>query len=192
MLALTIVLLSVSGDLGSAHSARLLEDAPLFAQALPPPPPMVPSEPELSDAQVSAQQLQVDIDALRRQRPGLGGGIALIATGGGIALLGGYFMLMAAITSSFGVMLTANPLFVLAIASFVIGAPLMVIGIWLLATKIEQRNLIDAEVNKLRLELNKKMPRPGAPVRPLPSNGYSPVPQVLEGVAPEMMEVAAF
>jgi hypothetical protein len=157
MLALTIVLLSVSGDLGSAHSARLLDDAPvLLAQAPMPPAVVVPANPEMSDAQVSAQQLQVDIDALRRQRPGLGGGIALVATGGGVALLGGYFMLMAALTSSFGVMLTANPLFILAIGSFVIGAPLMVIGIWLLVTKVEQRNLIDAEITKLRQEMNRK------------------------------------
>jgi len=169
MLALTIVLLSVSGDLGSARSARLLDDAPvLLAQA--PPAVVTPANPVMTDAQVSSQQLQVDIDALRRQRPGLGGGIALVATGGGIALLGGYFMLMAALTSSFGVMLTANPLFILAIGSFVIGAPLMVIGIWLLVTKVEQRNLIDAEIVKLRQEMNRRQqPQRTAPwgVRPV-------------------------
>ncbi|HEY0880009.1 MAG TPA: hypothetical protein VGD87_00700, partial [Archangium sp.] len=104
------------------------------------------------------------------------------ATGGGIALLGGYFMLMAALTSSFGVMLTANPLFVLAVGSFVIGAPLMVIGIWLLVTRVEQRNLIDAEIGKLRQEMNRRQ----QPQRTGPW-GWRPVEE-----APTMATVARF
>jgi hypothetical protein len=183
MLALTLVLLSVSGDLGTPHGARLLTDAPLLAQA---PLPVVPQA-EPSDAQVSAQQLQVDIDAIKRLRPGLGGGVALVSTGGGFAVFGGFFMLMAGLSSSFTGMLVSNPLFVLAIGSFVIGAPLLVVGIWLLVTRIEQRQLIDTELGKLRQQLQKKQQEqrgPGAPVRPIPYPGYAPVPQVFEIVEP--------
>lgn len=186
MLAFALVLLTASAD-SAPRAARLLDDAPLVAQVSPA--PVVPA-PEVSDAQVSVQQLQVDIDALRRQRPNLGAGIAFTVSGGGVALFGGFFLFMAAITSAF-VPVTANPLFIIGIAGLVIAAPFVVIGVWLLVNRIEERNRIDAELTQLRRQLDQKLrEQPPAPRRPAP--GTYPVPQVLDVPPPPSLVLATF
>lgn len=146
MLLLTVVLVSACAEIGSPHGARLLDEPSLFVQG-PSSPPLIPAEP--SDAQVSAQQLRVDIEALRKQRPGLGLGITLIATGGGVTLLGGLYL--AASAAAFGAVVDA--FLVLGVVGLGLGLPLMVIGVWLLHNRIEARQRIDREMRLLKQQL---------------------------------------
>ena len=82
MLALTLMVLC---QIGSPQGVHLLDDSPLLAQAIP---PLVPLPGVQSDAEVSAQQLQVDLDGLKKMRVGLGAGIALLAVGASGAVVG--------------------------------------------------------------------------------------------------------
>lgn len=169
MLSLSLVILSLTGQIGEPRGVRLLEDTPYLAQApLPPLPPLPPSTGPGTDAEVSAQQLQIDIDALRRQRPSLGGGIALLASGGGVALLGGFYLLLGATSFGFG---GVSSLLIIGVAGLVIGLPLAVIGVWLLVNRLEERKRIDDETARLRQELQRRGPQP----RP---HQYQPQPQL--------------
>lgn len=171
MLAFTLVVLC---QIGAPQGVRLIEDAPLLAQAPSLVPPMVPA----TEAQVSAAQLQVDIEALRKMRPGVGGGIALIASGGTAALLGGLYLGIGAGLGGFAG--AVNPFFVLGAIGLGLGAPLVLIGVWLLYNRIEERNRIDEEMKNLRLQLQQARPpsRPSAPASPPPSMNVPP-PQVM-------------
>lgn len=153
MLALTFVVLS---QIGAPHGVRLLDDAPLFAQA-DAPPPLVPSTAPASEAQVSAQQLQVDLDALKKQRPGLGGGIALVSAGGTVALLGVLYLAVSG-TAFFGVGL--NPFLIVGVVCLGVGLPLVAIGVWLLYNRVEERKRIDEETRSLKQQLQRLRPPP--------------------------------
>jgi hypothetical protein len=172
MLAFTLVVLC---QIGSPQGVRLLDDAPLLAQA----PSMVPMVPA-TEAQVSSAQLQVDIEALRKMRPSVGGGIALVASGGTAALLGGLYLGIGAGLGGFAG--AVNPFFVLGAIGLGLGAPLVLIGVWLLWNRIEERGRIDEEMKNLRLQLQQSRPPPrlNAPVSPPPPSEILPPPQVLE------------
>ena len=103
MLSFTLVLLS---QIGTPQGVHLLDDAPLLLAQVAP--PLLPATQPSTDAQVSALQLQVDIAALKKQRPGLGAGIALVSAGGTSALLGALYMGLSTAIGSFGG--TVNPL----------------------------------------------------------------------------------
>lgn len=171
MLSFALVLLS---QIGAPQGVHLLDDTPLLAQVGP---PLTPAP--ASEAQVSAQQLQVDLDALKKQRPGLGAGIALVSSGGTTALLGGLYLGLSSALGSFAG--AVNPLMVIGAIGLAIGLPLVIIGVWILYNRLEERQLIDAETKKLREELKRVQPRPPPPQRqyapPPPSN--LPPPQVL-------------
>ena len=188
MLALTLVLLSVSGEIGTPRGVRLLDDAPLLAQVAPP--PLLPAAAPESDAQVSAQQLQVDIDALRRQRPSLGGGIALVSTGGGVALLGALYLAISGIAGVGGI--GVNPFVIVGAVGLGIGLPLVAIGVWLLYNRLEERKHIDEETTRLQKELRSRpaQPRGFSPPTAPPPPEYPP-PQVLTGPDASML-VARF
>ena len=162
MLALTLALLTASSADVGTRSARLLDDAPLVAQADAP--PMVPLE--QSEAQVSAAQLQVDLDALKKQRPGLGGPITLVALGGGLALTGGLYVLLGA--TSGGAVSAFSSLMFVGIGALAVGVPMAVIGVWMLVNRLQDRAAIDAESARLRKQLEQQRTRERyAP--PLPS-----------------------
>lgn len=162
MLSFTLIVLT---QIGSPGGVRLLDDAPLLAQLVP------------SDAQVSAQQLQVDIDALKKQRPSLGGGIALVSTGGGLALLGGLYLALS-VAIPFGGGLSA--VLILGIVGLAIGLPLAGIGVWMLFTRGDDRRRIDDEIKSLRqqLQLIEPRPSPQQPRQYLPPSQDVPPPQV--------------
>jgi hypothetical protein len=166
MVAFTLVLLC---QIGAPQGVRLLEDAPLLAQA----PSLVP------EARVSAAQLQVDLEALRKMRPSVGGGIALVASGATSALLGGLYLGIGASVGTFAGAL--NPFIVLGAIGLGLGGPLVMIGVWLLYNRIEERNRIDAEMKSLRLQLQQARPppRPFAPPSRPPPSEILPPPQVL-------------
>lgn len=180
MLALTLVMLSLPGQIGSPRGVHLLDDAPLLAQA----PPLVPLEPGASDAQVSVQQLQVDLDALKKARPSIGGGIALVTTGGGVAALGALYL---ALSASLGA-----PIVIIYVgaALLAVGLPLAVIGIWLLYNRLEDRTRIDAETRVLKEQLRQRqrLEQPVPQLRPIfpPAEG-GPPPQVLRGPDASML-----
>ncbi len=146
MLALCLVMLSLPGQIGTPRGVRLLADAPLLAQA----PPLVPSETVPSDAQVSAQQLEVDLAALKKARPSIGGGVALVASGGGVAALGGLYLALSATLGAPAVIIY------LGAGLLGVGLPLAVIGIWLLYNRIEERARIDAETKVLKEQLQQR------------------------------------
>lgn len=170
MVAFALVVLC---QIGAPQGVRLLDDTPLLAQGssavLP-----VPA----TEARVSAAQLQVDLEALRKMRPSVGGGVALVASGGTAALLGGLYLGIGAGISSFAGMM--NPFFVLGAIGLGLGAPLVLIGVWLLYNRIEERNRIDVEMKSLRLQLQQARPppRPSAPASPPPPSEILPPPQV--------------
>ncbi|MBL8915682.1 MAG: hypothetical protein JNM17_33595 [Archangium sp.] len=147
------------------RSVRLLEDT-VLAQ-LPPAPP--PADAPLASPQpfVSAQQLQVDIAALKRMRPGIGGGIALIAAGSGLAIAGGFYI-------AIGLAATVAPVWAIGVGALAVGLPLAVIGIWLLVNAIPERARIDDEIGKLRRELTQV--QAGAPPAPPGPSGMNSQP----------------
>lgn len=147
MLTLTLLVVTMSGGM---PSARLL-DAPLVAEVAP---PLVPSTVAPSDAQVSAAQLQVDLEALKRERPSLGAPITLLAVGGSFGLLGAVYLITSA---GFGPVLGAvSPLLVLGIIGVGAGVPMLVIGTWLLINRVGERSRIDAEMTRLKGQLQQR------------------------------------
>lgn len=174
MLAFTLVVLS---QIGAPHGVRLLDDAPLLAQVDAPPPPLVPSAAPPSEAQVSAQQLQVDLDALKKQRPGLGGGIALVSAGGTVALLGVLYLAVSS-AAFFGGGL--NPFVIVGAVCLGVGLPLVAIGVWLLYNRLEERKRIDDETKSLKDQLQRMRPAPGhqQPRQYAPPPSDIPPPQV--------------
>ena len=178
---LTLVLLSLTSQIGSPHGVRLLDDAPLLAQIAP---PLLPvdgapaTEAPLSDAQVSAQQLQVDIDALKKSRPALGGGIALVSAGGTTALLGALYLAVSGIAG--GAFAGGINLFVvIGAVGLGIGLPLVAIGVWLLYNRLEERKRSDDEIGRLKGQLQQKQLQqrqqgPGNPAAPPPMDVPSP------------------
>lgn len=171
MLAFTLVVLS---QIGAPHGVRLLDDAPRLAQ-LDAPPPLVPSAAPASEAQVSAQQLQVDLDALKKQRPGLGGGIALVSAGGTVALLGVLYLAVSS-AAFFGGGL--NPFVIVGAVCLGVGLPLVAIGVWLLYNRLEERKRIDDETKSLKNQLQRMRPTPYQPRQYAPPPADVPPPQV--------------
>lgn len=157
MLVLTLALMTATGDLGAHHAARLLTDAPLLAQA--------PLQPPAADADVSWQQLQADIDGLRRARPSIGGGMALTISGGAVALAGGFLMLTGGLAFAGSTLpILSNPIFVIGLIPLIAAAPIILIGVWALSNALEQRGRIDAEVARLRqLQQQRRAREPVAP-----------------------------
>lgn len=182
MLALTLVLLSVSGEIGTPRGVRLLDDAPWLAQVAP---PLVPADAPASDAQVSAQQLQVDLDALKKQRPGLGGGITLVSLGGSTTLLGALCLALSGL--AFGGA-GANPFLIIGAVGLGIGLPLVAIGVWLLYNRLEERKHIDVETARLKQQLRQRQAQPreyAPPTAPPPPD--LPPPQVRSGPDASML-----
>ena len=182
MLPLALTLLTVTGGIGMPAGVHLVDAPVLIAQA---PPPLVPLEPELSDAQVSAAQLQVDIEAIRKQRPSLAAPIVLISVGGSLGILGGIYAGLSAAVGTFGGAL--NPLLIIGIVGLAIGLPMAVIGVWMIINRLETRNRIDAEVVKLRTLLdqrrlqerqNQPTPPPG-PMQLTPPQVQAPTPTMV-------------
>ena len=180
MLALTLVALSL-GQIGSPRGVHLLDDTPLLAQVEP---PLVPAAEPQSQAQVSAQQLQVDLDALKKQRPSLGGGTALVASGGTVALTGAFYLAISSLASFGG---GINLFIIIGAVGLGIGLPLVAIGIWLLYNRIEDRKHIDEETARLKKELQLRQPQrsPNGPTITPPGLDIPP-PQV-RGPAPTML-----
>jgi len=155
MVFFTLILLS---QIGSPQGVHLLDDSPLL-----------PS----SDAEVSALQLQADIDGLKKQRPGLGAGVALTIAGGSASLLGALY---SALSFAAGV----PGLLIIGAVGLGIGLPLIVLGAWLLYNRIEVRNRIDEEIVRLRRELQiRKSAAPHQQYHPAPPLLNLPPPQVL-------------
>ncbi|MFO0597177.1 MAG: hypothetical protein U0228_17825 [Myxococcaceae bacterium] len=122
----------------AGRSARLLDQDGVLVGVPPPPPEMV--------MPASAPQIQTDIAALRRMRPGIGGGIALIVAGGALMAAGGLY-------TALGVGVNVVVMWAMGVGCLVVGGPVLVIGVWLLVTRLPERDRIDAELNRLRLEL---------------------------------------
>ena len=185
MLALTLVALSL-GQIGSPRGVHLLDDTPLLAQAAPPLVPTADLQPQ-SDAQVSAQQLQVDLAALKQQRPSIGGGIALVSAGGTVALLSVSYLGLSGVAFFAGI----NPFIMIGAVGLGVGLPLVVIGIWLLYNRLEERKHIDEQTARLKKELQLRQPQrtPSVPANTPPGLDLPP-PQV-RGPAPTML-IASF
>ncbi len=134
MLALTVVLLSISGDVSEGRSARLLDDAPLERTSVP--------------------QLQADLAALKRIRVSLAGPVVMISVGLGFSLFGG--MLIALDTVLIGGFSAMSPILVMGIVGVAVGTPLLVLGAWLLWQRLDERSRIEATSRELRLQLNEQ------------------------------------
>jgi hypothetical protein len=167
MLALSLILLTVTGDVGVPRAARLLDAPTVLAQGSP---PLVPSA-TVSDGQVSAAQLQVDIDGLKRQRPGLGGAITLIAVGGSLSLVGALYLVMGA--SSGGFVSALGSLMFVGLASVGIGVPMTILGVWMTVNRLAERAAIDDELKRLKLQLDEARLR-GPPAYRPPTSGGAP------------------
>lgn len=181
MLTLTIALVSVTGSIGQPQGVRLLDDAPLLAQVAP---PLVPADQPPSDATVSAQQLEVDLVALKKARPGLGGAITLLAVGGGVAIVGGIYAGLSAAIGSFTGGL--NIILIVGVVGLAIGLPLAAIGAWMLYNRLEDRKRIDDQSKQLKLQLQ-QLQRPANPAWPQPP----PSPAQVQGPRPTLL-LAAF
>ena len=155
MLAFTLLLLT---QIGSPQGVRLLDDAPLQVQVTPG---------LQSDAQVSAQQLQADIDGLKKMRQGLGAGVTLVAIGGSGAALGAINLALSSVLSGGG---GINIFVVLGVIGFGVGLPLLTIGVWILYNRLEERKRIDDETTSLKKELLRRRAQPA-------NRPYIPPPQ---------------
>ncbi len=162
-MSVLMILAGLSGDVrlnDHLPSGVWLLDEGALAQS-PPPLPIRPDEPP--PATLSKSQLKAQIDALEDSKPGLAGGIVLVAVGGTVAINGLFLLLFGAL----------SPTFLIAGLVIVgIGLPLAVVGIWLLVTKIAERRAIDVELENLQQQLD----RPEAPgffrvTAPPPSSG---------------------
>jgi hypothetical protein len=161
-LALTLLTGGTDVSIGMPAGVHLLAEAP---------PPLLPAEPLLSDAQASASQLQIDIEALRKGRPGLGGAITLISVGGTFAILGAIY---AATSAGLGTVLGGiNSLLIIGIVGLAIGVPMIVIGVWMIVNRIAERSRTDEEIKRLRVLLDerRKQEREFAPP---PGQGFAP------------------
>lgn len=138
MLALTTLLLTISGDV-NVHSARLLDEPPAFAQVEEQPLP-----------RTSIPQLEVDIRALERMRPSLGIVGAMFGIGGGFALGGGMLVFISAIT---GALVSLEPLLIAGATGLGIGVAMIAIGIWLLVERLGERARINDTVRELKQQL---------------------------------------
>lgn len=176
MLALALTLSLCSGQLGAVpRSAHLLEDS-VLAQA----PAAINLEPGVSSA-----QLEVDLKALKRLRPSIGGGIALLVSGLSASAAGGLYMALGLGLSS------VSGLGVIAImggAVLAIGLAASMLGLWLIITRGAERELVDNEMARLKAQLEMQRGAPqekrGPAVPPPP-----PFPQA--SVLPAL-EVARF
>lgn len=147
MLALTLMVLS---QIGSPQGVHLLDDSPLLAQVAP---PLVPS-PVQSDAEVSVQQLQADIDGLKKLRVGLGAGVTLLAVGASGAAVGALYLGLNTVLSTAAGGLSA--IVILGIIGICVGLPLLTIGVWILYNRLEERKRIDDETASLKKELRRR------------------------------------
>jgi len=146
VLVLTLALTLTAGQLGSVpRSARLVE-AQLPADA-----PMAIPEPEVSSA-----QLQLDLQALKRMRPSIGGGIGLLIGGTVAAAAGGLYLgIGLGLSASSGIVVLAY----LGGGIVALGLPLAVVGVWLLITRTAEREPIDKEIIKLNVQLQQQLRR---------------------------------
>ena len=172
-LALTLCL----GQLGAApRAAHLLDEV---AAQVPLDAPLVQAEP----VRVSAAQLQVDIAALKRMRPSVGGGIGLMVAGLSVAAAGGLYLGLGASLSGLG----GSGLEIFAYLGgglMAIGLPLAMAGIWLLVTRGAERELIDDEMERMKKQLaaqqrlEQQFRAPVGPPPPFPSGALQRVPTV--------------
>ncbi|MGV3622657.1 MAG: hypothetical protein ACO1OB_17695 [Archangium sp.] len=135
MLALTTLLLTISGDV-NVHSARLLDEPPVFAQVEEAPLP-----------RTSIPQLEVDIRALERMKASFGLVGLCFGLGGGVGLAGGLFLFVAAISSAPEAILIAGA------TMAGIGVGLIAIGVWVLIERINERTRINDTVRELKQQL---------------------------------------
>lgn len=134
MLALTVVLLSISGDVSEGRSARLVDDAPLERTSVP--------------------QLQADLAALKRMRVSLGGPVAMFSIGLGLSLFGGMFIVLdTVLIGGFSIL---SPILVMGFIGAGLGVPLVVLGAWMLWQRIDDRARIEALSQELRRQINEQ------------------------------------
>ncbi len=133
MLALACIAMSLTAQIGRPQGVSLLEDAPVAKPTF--------------EARLAAQQIQIDLEALRQIRTGLGGAVAMLAGGGSVTAVGGFFFLvesLAGITDSY---------LVIGAMALVVGLQLIVIGVWLLYNRLTERAHIAQESRRLKEEL---------------------------------------
>lgn len=181
MLPLALLVLSLPAQASLAdhlpRGVHLLEptllaqaDAPLLA-------------PEAPSAPLTVAQLQADINALKRLRPGLGGAVSLVSVGLSSSLLGALYLGLGA---ALGTVTQTTVFLVLGLAFLGVGAPLAILGGWMLYHRLADRTRIDAELRTLNSQLRQALQAPPA-LGPPPAG---PVP-VVEVAAPRLL-VASF
>ena len=146
MLVLTAVLLTISGDVQAGRSARLLDDAPLVAQADLPLPP------------TSMAQLQTDLSALTRMRPSMGGPVTLVVFGIIGALNGGLLLGMSALID--GAIILTSPIALVGMVTALVGIPMLVLGAWLTWDRIDERVRIEKTRHELQRQLRELQRQP--------------------------------
>ncbi len=181
-----MLVLTLSGQIGMPQGVHLLDAPVLVAQAGP---SLLPQAPVPSEADVSAAQLQIDLDGLKRLRPGLGAPITLIIIGGAVSLVSLLYLALSTTLGGFAGGL--NPILIIGVVGLAIGLPLAVIGTWLLINRLEDRGRIDTEMARLKRQLQERRLRerapqqfmppqtPGAPLMPLPQVRLGPEPSML-------------
>lgn len=199
MLTLTALVLSLSGSfvpsqatlLGAApeahRAAMLTAEAPtlgtgiLLAQAdAPPAPPPGVAQPAPA-APKTLQQLREERTALDQSRPGIGGGIALLAVGvvadgiglsfgaWGLATLFSSFFLRAAGTTVNTALTAAGFVMLgLGIIALAVGIPLTIVGAIKLARSLRERRAIGEQMNAIdeQIRLLEESAPPPPPVMP--------------------------
>jgi hypothetical protein len=145
-ISVLLIMAGLSGDVRlNDHlpsGVWLLDDGAL-AQS---PPPLPQRADESPPAMLSKSQLKAQYDELENSKPGLAGGIVLLAVGGVVALNGLVVML-------YGIFLPS--LFIAGLVIVGVGLPLAAVGIWLLLTRIAERRAIDAELENLQLQIDR-------------------------------------
>ncbi len=150
-MSLMLVLAGLSGDVSLKDhlpsGVWLLDDGAL-AQSPPPLPQRSVEDPPVQVRSLS--QLKADYAALEDSKPGLAGGIVLLAIGGTIAVNGLFALLFGSLSSTF---------LIVGLVFAGIGLPLALVGVWLLVTRIAERRAIDAELEGIQRQID----RPEAP-----------------------------
>lgn len=127
-----LLMLTATGD--GPRSARLVSDVP--------PPPMAEEWKSWSE-----KQLRDEYDRLAATRPGIGGSIGLMATGGGVFLTAAYIFLLA---GGLGGGSAAVPFLILLGVASTAAAALIVIGIIVLTRNLPERKAIGAQMDALQ------------------------------------------
>lgn len=167
MLSVMVMMVGTTQAMVSTPSARLVEPMMLAQLAPAEEEPLVPGLRPI--AQSSTEQLRQDLRALDGLKPSLGLPITLLVIGGIVAINGLGFLLFAA----FG-----PPFLILAVATLGVSAPFLILGGWLLSTRIAERKRFNEEIELREGELQRR--GPGAPPT------YSTPPPQVMGPAPSM------